>query len=72
MSQERVRVHYCVKHPRIPEKMSLALAPDLHAEPFQDVMEDFRGVDAILVPGDLVNRHKKRDEVVPHKIRHSY
>ena len=59
MSRERVRVHYTVRHPRIPEKMTLAVAPDLHAEPFQDVMDDFRASDAILVPGDLVNRHRK-------------
>ena len=58
MSQERVRVHYSIKHPRIPEKMDLAVAPDLHAESFQDVLEDFRAVDAILVPGDLINRHR--------------
>ena len=58
MSQERVRVHYSIQHPRIPEKLNLAVAPDLHAEPFQDVMEDFRWMDAILVPGDLVNRHR--------------
>ncbi len=58
MSPKRNRVHYAVRHPRIPERMTIAVAPDLHAEAFGDVMEDFRACDAILVPGDLVNRHR--------------
>ncbi len=59
MAAERVRVRYTVRNPRIPRPMVLAVAADLHSEGFDDVMEDFRSADAILVPGDLVNRHRK-------------
>ena len=58
MSEKRVRVLHTVKSPKIPRPLTLAVAPDLHSEPFDDVMEDFRKADAILVPGDLVNRHR--------------
>ncbi len=58
MSRKRIRIHYTIRHPRIPERMTLAVAPDLHAQPFNDVMPDFEAADAILVPGDLVNRHR--------------
>ncbi|MBR2823958.1 MAG: metallophosphoesterase [Clostridia bacterium] len=62
MRRSRNRVRYRVRSPRIPGKITLAVAPDLHAEPFDDVMEDFRAADAVLVPGDLVNRHRKTYE----------
>lgn len=58
MRINRVRVHYTLRSPKIPRKMTLAVAADLHAAPFDDVMPDFRAADAILVPGDLVNRHR--------------
>ena len=60
MSRERVRVHHTIRNPKIPEKMILAVAADLHTGPFDDVMADFQQADAILVPGDLVNRHRNQ------------
>jgi len=58
MSKKRVRVYHTVRSPRIPRPLTLAVAADLHSEDFDDVLPDFRSADAILVPGDLVNRHR--------------
>ena len=60
MSRERIRVHHTIRSPKIPEALTLAVASDLHTGPFDDVMADFRNADAILVPGDLVNRHRRQ------------
>ena len=59
MAEHRVRVEHILRSPKIPAPMTLAVVADLHTAPFDDVMEDFRQADAILVPGDLVNRHRK-------------
>ena len=59
MSARRVRVHHTVTHPKIPCRMTLAVVSDLHSGKFDDVMDDLRAADAILVPGDLVNRHRR-------------
>ncbi len=59
---KRVRVFHTVRSPKIPERLRFAVAADLHGKPYDDVMEDFKACDAVLVPGDLVNRHKKWDE----------
>lgn len=59
MRLKRVRVYHTIRSPKIPRPLRLAVAADLHSEDFDDVMEDFRGSDAILVPGDLVNRHRR-------------
>ena len=62
MRGERVRTHYTVRSARIPKRLTLAVAADMHTGPFDDVMDDFRQADAILVPGDLVNRHRRHYE----------
>ena len=59
MSAKRVRVYHTIRHPKIRVPLTLAVASDLHSGGFQDVLEDFRAADAVLVPGDLVNRHRK-------------
>ncbi len=59
MRRKRVRVYHTIRSPLIRHPLTLAVAPDLHSEDFDDVMDDFRASDAILVPGDLVNRHRK-------------
>ena len=58
MSRRRIRVHHTLRSAKIPRKLTLAVAADLHCSSFDDVMDDFRAADAILVPGDLVNRHR--------------
>ena len=44
---------------KIPERLRLAVAADLHSSEFDDVMDEFARCDAILLPGDLVDRHRK-------------
>ncbi len=58
MGKGRIRVYHTIRSPGIPEPLTLAVAADLHSEAYDDVAEDFRNADAILVPGDLVNRHR--------------
>jgi len=48
-----------IRSGKIPEKLRLAVAPDLHAAAFDDLMEEFGRCDAVLLPGDLVDRHRK-------------
>ena len=43
----------------IPEKMRLAVASDIHSVPYKDVLDVFSECDAVLVPGDLVDRHRR-------------
>ena len=62
MSQKRNRIEHTLISPKIPRPLVFAVAADLHSADFDDVMEDFRAADAILVPGDLVNRHRKSYE----------
>lgn len=42
--------------------MSFAIAADLHSAPFEDVIPDFRSCDAVLIPGDLVDRHRRNND----------
>ena len=60
---ERERVTWVVRAPNIPAPLRLAVAPDLHASPFEDVKPDFARCDAVLLPGDLVDRHRRNNEL---------
>ena len=42
--------------------LRLAVAPDIHSGPFDDVLEEFTRCDAVLIPGDLVDRHRDNNE----------
>ncbi len=57
--KQRARVFHTIRSPKIREPLQLAVAADLHNGPWEDVEEDFRACDAILLPGDLVNRHSR-------------
>ena len=57
--EQRKRVTWVIRSPRIPGPLKLAVAADLHASPFEDVKADFAGCDAVLIPGDLVDRHRQ-------------
>lgn len=46
-----------VRSPRICQPLTLAVASDLHDGGFDDVLPHLAGCDAILIPGDLVDRH---------------
>ena len=55
---ERKTTAYTVTTTRVSRPVTFAVAADLHNGPFEDVLDTFRQVDAVLVPGDLLNRHR--------------
>ena len=56
---KRIRVEYTFRTPLIDHSLRFAVAPDLHSDVFDDVLEDFSRCDAVLIPGDLVDRHRR-------------
>ena len=58
---KRNRTIHVIWSSAIREPLRLAVAADLHSAPFDDVLEDFRACDAVLIPGDLVDRHRKNN-----------
>ena len=56
---QRNRTVHRIRSPKIRERLRLAVASDLHSAPFDDVLEDFAACDAVLIPGDLVDRHRR-------------
>lgn len=46
-----------VSDPKVPQPLTLSLVADLHNGPYQDLLPVFRRSDAILVAGDLIDRH---------------
>lgn len=55
---ERVVTRHVVRSPRITKPLTLAVVSDLHDGPYADVLPALQGVDAILIAGDMINRHK--------------
>ena len=55
---KRIRTPHVIRSPKITERLLLAVASDLHSGEYEDVMADFARCDAILLPGDLVDRHR--------------
>lgn len=49
--------HITVRSPRIRQPLTLALAADLHDGRFEDVLPVMAQCDAILIVGDLIDRH---------------
>ena len=49
--------HITVRSPRIRRPLTLALAADLHDGPFEALLPHMAGCDAILIVGDLIDRH---------------
>ena len=58
---KRIRTEYTFRTDRIERPLRLAIASDLHSDSFEDVLEDFSRCDAVLIPGDLVDRHRKNN-----------
>ena len=52
---------YLIRSEKIPERIRLAVAADLHAGPYQEEMEVFLSCDALLLPGDLLDRHRRNN-----------
>ncbi|MDO5143779.1 MAG: metallophosphoesterase [bacterium] len=61
MRRHRI-TRYTVKTPAVSSPLLLALVTDLHNGGYQDVVDTLAGCDAILVCGDLVDRHKQTHE----------
>ena len=53
----RVTTNVTVRSPKITSPLTLAVLSDLHNGPYADVLAEVRGVDAILLAGDLLDRH---------------
>ena len=49
---------HTLRHPRVKEPLTLALAADLHNGPWREALPALQRADAILILGDLVNRHR--------------
>ncbi len=58
-SMKREITQHKIQSCLIPEKLRLAVAPDIHSSPYEDVLDIFAQCDAVLIPGDLVDRHRR-------------
>ena len=56
--KRKITLH-TIRSGKIQERLRLAVAPDLHSAPYTDVLGEFARCDAVLLPGDLVDRHRK-------------
>ena len=59
---KRIVTAYTFRTDRIDRPLRLAVASDLHSDAFDDVLEEFSRCDAVLIPGDLVDRHRRNNE----------
>lgn len=51
--------HVTVSTPKVKEPLTFGLVADLHNAPYGDLLPHLQGVSAILILGDLVNRHRE-------------
>ncbi len=58
---KRVLTEYTFRTDRVDRPLRLAVASDIHSSDFDDVLEEFGRCDAVLVPGDLVDRHRQNN-----------
>ena len=56
--KERVITPVTLQTDRLTRPVTFAILADLHNGPFSDVLPALEAADAILVPGDLLNRHR--------------
>ena len=56
---KRIITRHTVRSPRIPGSLRFAVASDIHSSPYDDVLDTFAQCDAVLIPGDLVDRHRR-------------
>ena len=59
---KRIKTEYTFRTDRIERPLRLAVCSDLHSDTFDDVLEEFSRCDAVLIPGDLVDRHRRNNE----------
>ena len=58
---KRKLTEYTFRTDKITSPLRFAVAPDIHSSPFEDVLEEFARCDAVLLPGDLVDRHRRNN-----------
>lgn len=58
---KRIITEHRIRSPKILEKLRLAVASDLHSASYDDVLQIFSECDAVLIPGDLVDRHRRNN-----------
>ena len=56
---KRVTTEYSFRTDRIDRSLRFAVVSDLHSGEFDDALEEFSRCDAVLMPGDLVDRHRE-------------
>ncbi len=56
---KRTITRHTIRSERIPERLQFAVASDLHSAPYDDVLDVFAKCNAVLLPGDLVDRHRR-------------
>lgn len=54
---KHIVTRYTLRTPRVTRPVTLAIAADLHNGEYEDMLPALEEADAILVPGDLLNRH---------------
>ena len=59
---KRIRTEYTFRTNRIERTLRFAVCSDLHSDRFDDVLDEFSRCDAVLIPGDLVDRHRRNNE----------
>ena len=59
---KRIRTEYTFRTGKVKKTLRFAVASDLHSDSFDDVLEEFSCCDAVLIPGDLVDRHRRNNE----------
>lgn len=57
MKREINRLTWRDRRGGLRQPLTLAVCPDLHSEPYDDLLPALREADAIVIPGDLLNRH---------------
>ncbi len=60
---KRERTAHILRSPKIPETLHFAVAADIHSAPYEDVLEDLLACDAVLIPGDLMDRHRRNNSL---------
>lgn len=59
---KRITTEYTFRTGKIDKPLRLAVASDLHSDTFDNVLEEFGRCDAVLIPGDLVDRHRRNND----------
>ena len=61
--------HITVRSAKIAQPLTFAVCPDFHNGDVELVLSACRGADAILIPGDLVDRHDRRTNGFDNAVR---